>query len=398
MSVIRPLPPADPIAVEAAGRSSAAAVGFGGADVDSLQRARSAVLAAPAGLDIAQRVLADYDANRPASGLFAILQAARRIRDGVDRLVVVAGGSIGPATRLLADACCHPCHDQLPRGERGGRPRLSWLDGRAGSDELLGLLDVIAPPGRDPEPDRDLLDRWAVFAADCPPDDVGIMAVVRVLLAARCAGFACVTAPGSRLARVVGSIDCQEWFRDVPQLGAPLGVFTAAGLVPAAVAGIDVVQLLKGAAAMAVRFTEAAVEVNPVLIDAAVAAGCGRPERLFLGDERLTRGLDAWHRRSYPGPVGGGASITRIHVNQPRRAGLVLPPLPPNAAPDGLGASEGSRWSELSAAGVLPARDQECAPADLTIRVPRLDEHAVGQLLQLLAMSAAVERQLRPAL
>jgi hypothetical protein len=33
-------------------------------------------------------------------------------------------------------------------------------------------------------------------------------------------------------------------------------------------------------------------------------------------------------------------------------------------------------------------------PASITIRLPRLDEHALGQLLQLVILSAAVEKRL----
>ena len=153
MSVLRPRPPEEPLGYELA---DAAAV----ADLaPRLEAARDTILRDPAAVDLATRTLADYDTARPASDLFAILAAARDIRDTVDRLVVVAGGTIGPATRLLAASCCHPFHDQLGRGERGGRPRLSWLDGRSDNDTIQGLLDLAARPAGSP-PD-DLLGRQA---------------------------------------------------------------------------------------------------------------------------------------------------------------------------------------------------------------------------------------------
>lgn len=113
MSVLRPRPPEDPLAYDGGGWSP-------GPLADRLAAIRDRLVAAPGELGLAPRTLEEYDTRRPESRLFAILSAARRIREAVDRLVIVAGGSIGPATRLLAASCCHPFHDQLPRGERGG--------------------------------------------------------------------------------------------------------------------------------------------------------------------------------------------------------------------------------------------------------------------------------------
>ena len=78
--------------------------------------ARDRILARPERVDLPSIMLAEYDTQRRESRLFAILTAARQIRDSVDRLVIIAGGTINPATRLLAATCCHPFHDQLPRG------------------------------------------------------------------------------------------------------------------------------------------------------------------------------------------------------------------------------------------------------------------------------------------
>ncbi len=395
MSVIRPRPSADPLSLEAA--APGGDPWHPGLLEERLVEARAAVLENPASLDIARPALEAYDTNRPVSGLFAILQAARRIRTAVDRVVVVAGGGIGPATRLLVAACCHPFHDQLSRGERGGRPRLAWLDGRSTADEVCGLLDLVAPPGRPPS--DDLLDRWALVAVDAPPDDGDSLAVLQVLLAAGGGSprrpFAAVTAPASRLARLADAFGCQERFGDCVTIDPPLGVLTAAGLLPAAIAGIDVVQLLKGAAAMLVRFAEAPVAANPVLIDAAAgftATACGRPARRFAVEGRALCALSDWHRQLRPRSAADPAAITRIRIDQPRRDRLVQPPPAEPTAADGLDPAVAT-LSEAGGSG----RTDDTAAADVTIRLPRLDEHALGQLLQLLAVSAAVEERLRGA-
>ena len=369
MSVLRPRPPEDPLAYDGGGWSP-------GPLADRLAAIRDRLVAAPGDLGLAPRTLEEYDTRRPESRLFAILTAARRIRETVDRVVIVAGGSIGPATRLLAASCCHPFHDQLPRGERGGRPRLSWLDGRSGNDRLQGLLDVVAPPGV-PRAD-DLLDRWAILPVAVPPADPRQNQIETILLERLAAA---VNADPARLAeRVVPvaagpgegvtlaeRLGCPRAFTAEAAVASAAGVFTAGGLLPAAVAGIDVVQLLKGAAAMLRRFAEAPLADNPPVIDGALAfeaARSGRATgRLFLGDDAWVSLLGEWHAAVRPAAPGAAAVVTRLGSGEPRRDRLVEPP---------------------------PAEPP-------VISLPRVDEHAIGQLLQLLMLAAAVERQLSEA-
>jgi hypothetical protein len=378
MTVIRPRPPTDPLELDGAGVPPGPVP-----TAEALERARCTIVQSLGDLDLARSMLAEYDTCRPESRLFAVLQAAARLRAQVDRVVIVAAGGIGPATRLVAAACCHPCHDQLSRADRGGRPRLSWLDGRSSPDELQGLLDLVAPPGR--PPGQDLLDRWTVLAVDSPPDDPGSLAIVRLLRAARgSAGDGCdapplvaITRSGSDLDRLAGATAGAERFAGDDRPDAPLGLFTAAGLLPAAIAGIDVVQLLKGAAAMLVRFSEAPVAVNPVLVDAAVsvaAAAAGRPARRFAIDDRSLESLAAWHHWLQPSRLADGGFVTSVEGGAARRAW---------PATDGFGG-----FSCGTTAG-------DAEPAAVTIRLPRIDEHALGQLLQLLALSRAVEEGLR---
>jgi glucose-6-phosphate isomerase len=133
MSVIRPKLPEDPLHYDPAGLEAAAGLPAGGLArwAEPLEPLRDRVLAAP-GPGLPDRLLADYTTpgdgtgttGRAASELFAILGAARRVREAVDRVIIGGGGTA--AARAIVDACCHPCHNELSRGERGGRPRLSF--------------------------------------------------------------------------------------------------------------------------------------------------------------------------------------------------------------------------------------------------------------------------------
>jgi len=400
MSVIRPKPPEDPISYAAGDR--VAVDGAGGRDgleaalETALDRARRDVWD-DAACRQAERQLAAYNTGggRRVSELFAILQAARHVRDAVDRLVITGDdlGTLGG--RAVFASCAHPLHNDLSRGDRGGRPRLLFAGSSLGNDGLQAILDLVAPCGGPPA--DDLLDAWGVLAVGSGGVDGFSTAAARLLLdrlavgsagPARLRDRACIVADeGGWLAERAAAWDCRVRFGAASDLGAA-AVFSTAGLLPAAVAGIDVVRLLEGAAAMHRRFREAPVAENPVLRHvAAVRAGVpsshagGVPCRLVAEVDQLAM-VCAWHDRLEAArrpcraaaaavePGLGGPEpvetclVVRVAVDGPRREPLPLP-----------------------GPGAWPAHGPR-------IRLPRVDEHAVGQLLQLLLVADRVLRRL----
>jgi glucose-6-phosphate isomerase len=394
MSVIRPKPPQDPIGYAAGGLVAADdADGRAGLEA-ALDRARRDVLD-DEGCRQPERQLAAYNTGggRRASDLFAILQAARHLRDTIDR-VVIAGDDLGTlGGRAVFESCAHPRHNDLSRGGRGGRPRLLFVGGSLGNDGLQAILDLVAPWGGPPA--DDLLDAWGVLAVGSVDPDSFATASAKLLLerladgggAERLRERACVVAAeGSWLAERAAAWDCRVRFNAPPGLGTA-AVFSPAGLLPAAIAGIDVVQLLAGAAAMHRRFREAPVAENPVLRHAAavragaaavgrddvacrlvadvaqLAAVCGWHDRL----EAVRRaGLDATAAEAGPCPPEPVETrlVVRVTVDAPRREPLPLP------GPDA------------------------CPAHGPVIRLPRVDEHAIGQMLQLLVVADRVLRRL----
>jgi hypothetical protein len=61
---------------------------------------------------------------------------------------------------------------------------------------------------------------------------------------------------------------------------------------------------------------------------------------------------------------------------------------------DALDALVGTTWPELQAAAAKDSGGQSRPPA-AEIVLPRIDEHAIGQLMQMLMLSAVVEGRLR---
>lgn len=361
MSVIRPKPPTDPILHRPPPAwPDAAAAGRFAAAVERLEGLRGRV---PPEADGAASLLAAYGtraapAPRRASALFAILDAARRVREGVDRVVVLADRPERSIVDLLLATCCHPFHDQLERPERGGRPRVFTLGEDDDADRVQGVIDLLG-------------------------DRTGDAIERRYAL---CAVGAC-RAPGTRACRaaVEGHAAALEPLRvrcaaagTVPPADDPPLLLPVAGssdgacfpaLLPAAIAGIDVVRLLEGMAAMERRFREAPLDANPVVTFVAVARALaeagGPPVRRQLLPPRHWPGLAVWAAglAAADGAPPTLAFATAVTVGESRRR---LEP-----------------WSGDVAAAAAAAFD--------AIRLPRADEHAIGQLLALLRLARGLE-------
>ena len=455
MSVVRPQPPEDPIhydpaAALAAGTVSPAALAALGsrldaaraeslADVDRWRSGgtRPAEVLDPAFIDLPDRLLAAYKADRTTSELFAILQAARRIREAVDRVIVLGIGGSYMGTRALFEALCHPGHNELPRGERGGRPRLSFEGFNVDNDSVQGLLDLVAPAGK-PRSD-DLLDRWALLVVSKSGGTLETAVATRLFLAklAEAVGgdrqrlaerVVPVTGKTGKLAALARALGCPDVF-DIPDgVGGRFSVFTAVGLLPAAIVGIDVVQLLEGAAAMNRRFREAPVAENPVLEFVGVshlAEEAGATIRVLSSWSNRLEAVGLWYDQLLSESLGKdekGATpltavttrdlhsrgqqhqegrrdklITNVVVGEPRRDRLALPRLVGGAMnEDQLDDLVGKTWPEMLAAALGGTNDAYAQARRPTadILLPRVDEHTVGQLLQMLMLATVAEGRL----
>jgi glucose-6-phosphate isomerase len=402
MSVIRPKLPEDPIAYEPPAGETPGWVSTARLDAVAvrLEQVREAVLCA-ADFARPERLLDAYNTGggRAGSQLFAILQAARRIRDMVDRVIVLEDGCGGLAARAVFESCVHPCHNELSRGERGGRPRLFFLGPDIDNDALQGLLDVVSPAGK--SRGRDLFDQWAVIVGSQSGSTVEMAAATRLLLAALSESVGgdrielahrvvAITGDSGGLASVATSLGCSSVFTIAADVGAGSLVFTPLGLLPAAVAGIDVVRLLQGASAMNRRFREAQVSENPVLHYASrsrLMAEQGGLMRALTSRTSQLAAVCRWHERL--AAQKSALLTTQLVVREPRRDPLVVPPLAGcQGNEDGLDQLVGTPWCSLPAAQAGHDRPQQSTD---TILLPRVDEHSIGQLLQFLVLANLVD-------
>ena len=307
--------------------------------------------------------------ERRGSALFGLLDVARQLRDGVDRVVVVGDGAHRALVDLLRATCCHPFHDLLPRSDRGGRPRLVTLSPDDDDDRVQGTLDLLASRAGDR-----LADAWGLVVVG--PASEPRAAAIAALLAADAAGRGAAPWPAAMMARVVAGGDpapldhgpeCRDLVLPCAGGSAVGACFTA--LLPAAIAGIDVVRLLEGMAAMERRFSEAALEANPVVTFVAT------------GRALVEAGGSAWRPlhapRHWPGLAewwGALGARPSAPSPDPRLATAIV--------------VEACRRRPFGDSAVPPP-----SPAVGTDRVtlPRADEHAVGQLLGLLRLAAILD-------
>ena len=206
-----------------------------------------------------------------------------------DLLVIGIGGSALGNTMLQA-ALSHPEWNLLPRAARKGRPRLHVLD-NVDPERLAALLDVLN------------LKKTVVNVITKSGDTAETMAnfmIVRDRLrravGADRLGRHIIAVTDATQGNLRALVDREGYtaFTVPDGVGGRFSVLTPVGLVSAAFCGIDVAQLLAGAAAMEQRCRSKAVEKNPALLNAVVHHGFD-----VRKDKRLTVMMPYSHRLRY---------------------------------------------------------------------------------------------------
>jgi glucose-6-phosphate isomerase len=209
-------------------------------------------------------------------------------------------------------------------------------------------------------------------------------------------------------------------------VGSRFSVFTASGLLPAAVMGLDVRALLLGAAAMTKRFLEESFERNPVLQFAAVnylmTEECHKPLRILSVWSKKLEALGWWYDQLAASSLSkqgrGPTPFTMVgtrdlharaqqHQDGPRDR-LINNLVVKNAKSVPIlvqmadhNEDELNRYNrkglpdilQATLAGVTQAYHATARPtADLVL--PALSEHAMGQLMQMLLLATVVEARL----
>ena len=354
------------------------------------------------------------------------IATADRFASRMDRVVVLGIGGSYMGARAMFEACCHPYHNELPRENRKGRPRLYFEGNNVDSDAMRGLLDLLQAGGPD----------WGIVVISKSGSTLETAAAFRVFVDAlrSAAGdrFAerilAVSQRDSRLWRLCEALGVpqNQLFEFPDDVGGRFSVLTAVGLLPAAILGLDVRALLRGAAAANTAFRRDTFEENPIL---AYTAVCHLME---LRRQAWIRVLSTWGKRLEAvglwydqllseslGKNGQGATpLTVVNTRDLHSRGqqhqegrrdklftnlfVQTPSLSPVSLPrwehdqDELNALAGKTVSDVLSAARLGTKDAYAQDRRRTaeIVVPRLDERALGELFQMLMLATAVEGRL----
>jgi len=236
------------------------------------------------------KILSEYRADRYKSELGQILKTANRLQSSVEAIVVLGIGGSYMGTRALMDACCEPYYNELSKAERGGRPQLYFAGNHLDNDALqgvLGRLRAVTPEGN-----------WGIIVISKSGETLETAVAFRMLLdllKQQCTNdlpdfVVPITGKTGSLNQMAAELGCTSVFRVPEGVGGRFSLFSAVGLLPAATIGLDVVQLLQGAADMNEIFRTAEISSNPPL-DFALAA-----YRLQLQGDVSIRVLSVWEQ------------------------------------------------------------------------------------------------------
>lgn len=225
-------------------------------------------------IDMPERLLRDYEADRQNSELARLFRMANHLQETVDRVVVLGIGGSYMGARALMDGCCQPYWNELGRADRGSKPRMYFEGNNVDNDASQGLLHLLGADKN--RVATSVEDRWALVVISKSGGTLETAAAFRQFLAAlesSCAGdtqlladlVIPVTGDGGKLSKFAKELGCKNVFPVPDGVGGRFSVLSAVGLVPAALLGINVIELLGGAVEMTKHFREVPAAENLVL-------------------------------------------------------------------------------------------------------------------------------------
>ncbi len=231
-----------------------------------------------------------------------IITTADRLASACDTFVVLGIGGSALGTIALRTALLHPFHNQLRPDQRNGRPRLYVLD-NIDPDLIAGLLDLI-------DPQRTIFN--VVTKSGSTGETMAQLAVVRerlkTALGARAAEHIIATTdPTQGDLRRLAEREGYQTFDIPPTVGGRFSVLSPVGLLPAAVVGIDVRELLAGAAEADRYCRGRDLEANPALFLAAalfLLYQRGKTITVMMPYSQRLRDIADWFRQLWAESLG----------------------------------------------------------------------------------------------
>ena len=377
--------------------------------------------------ELPERLLAELQLRGNESELGRLKTSADRLAGAVDSVVVLGIGGSYIGARALLEALCHQYYNEVAAPMRRGRPRMYFEGNNVDNDSLLDLVRLLESRG----------DRWGIVVISKSGGTLETAVAFRMLLRelrgtlgnhANQIGELVVPVTGTsgKLFDLAKSLGCGDVFPVPDGVGGRFSVLSAVGLLPAALLGLDIEKLLRGAAVMNEHFRSAAPADNVVLqfvgvchlleersgCDVRILATWGKRLEAFglWYDQLLAESLGKHERGALPLTIVNTRDlhsrgqqhqegkrdklVTNLLVEHSRGDAVKVGNSDLNQ--DGLNELADKTVPDILSAAIAGTnkayRDDSRPTADL--RVPRLDEYTLGQLFQLMMLATVVEGRL----
>ena len=381
--------------------------------------------------ELPERMLDHYQSDRANSELDQVLKTAKRLSALVDKVLVLGSGQPFVAAGAMMQTCCAPYHNEMTRGQRGGRPRMYFAGDHADNDWTQALLQFLQADSRGDGPEGN----WGIVVISKNGDALDTSAATPLFMDAlkskvgenRLSQFVALPpretqTPAGRATEINGK------HRDVASDGSGerFGVFAPMRLLPAAVLGIDIVKMLEAACAMNTHFQTAKFGENAVMDYVAVnylsEVNNGSDTRVLSVWNKSLEATSLWYDQLLTGslakraknilPLIGAASadapvspqsgqknqrnnvVHNVTVNSWRQEPLAIGKSQWNQAPSNKLADK--TLPQIVDAAVKSANlaYKEQGRPTTDIHLPAADEVGLGQLFQMLMLATVMEGRL----
>lgn len=387
-------------------------------------------------IDLPKRLLDGLKKDGDSSLLGQIKTTGDMLRRELDLLLVLGIGGSYMGMRALFEALRNPYHNEINRLERNDQPRLYFEGNNVDNDAIQAMLSMLRSQYSN---SADPTNRWGTVVISKSGGTLETALAFRIFRKELEDYYGAdseeakkyivpVTGETGKLRNVSNAKGYPSVFPIPDGVGGRFSIFTAVGLVPAAAMGMDLEQLLQGAADMTERCRTAKIGENPVLdyvavchlhekhhnaktrvlstwgkkleavglwYDQLLAESLGKQDRgalpLTIVNTRDLHSRGQQHQEGAPDKL-----ITNIWVENCDTEPIPMPTVPEEANHDQLNDLEGKTVPDvLSAAfnGTNKAyADVDRPTADIIL--PKINEYTLGQLFQMLMLATAVEGRL----
>jgi len=349
-------------------------------------------------------LLKEYSEQREDSIAGHLFRTANRIQSMVDSVVVLSIGKAGFGAQAIVQACCQPYWNYLSRADRGSKPRMFFLDTHTDNDTVQGLLHLLGTH-RPSTSNRDL-DSWTLVVlatedstseSSCHTNAWQLEALLSAnekqtgnREIARNERVIAVAPPNGSIARRLGIDGNYDSFSAFPEPAATQ-CFGPLGLLPATLLGINIMELLAGAAWMSRNFHQDSLQENLVLRFLEWLSRHTTPSEQRDRFHLYNPGLERW-KRWYLDLGSGAPSLVSSSLSEQGDIHVVVERS--RFDPISLGSADDAQSRLRASIDDRIRVDREQGRSVAEVRIGELDELHTGQWMQFMLLVSASSKLL----